>query len=143
VLQMVNVFIPYNDVEKSIKSLHIRTISKMLHEINIILKAIHGDTKGYKNHPITLMWAKKPNILVFYQSMLLDEYIKRTYPHLINPLDPLMSGHFKIFEDAVNEHIKQFDEEYFRLQRQHLRHKGEQYKTDWYIKQYPMDITKQ
>jgi hypothetical protein len=135
---MVNIFIPYKDINKSITSFHIRSISTMLREINIILKAIKGETKGYKNHPITLMWKNNFDELVTYQGVLMEEYLKRLYPRLyfIN-----QDGHFD--ELALQEFINTFDDEFFQLQRQHLRFKGVGYKTDWYEKQYPNDITKQ
>ena len=61
-IKMVNVFIPRKNVVDSVRSLHIKSLTKMLDEINIILSVIHKkwtlnmDKVGYVNHPITLMW---------------------------------------------------------------------------------------
>lgn len=144
--KMVNVFIPYPDVEKSIKALHIRTISKMLHEINVILKAIDGIKEnkkvGYMNHPITLMWKDYKGVLECYQALLLHEYNTRTYPNLDIEEYKLRKADIEVLNTFL-DYILKNDEEYFRLQRQHLRYKSEQYKTDWYIKEFPLDITKQ
>ena len=46
-----------------------------------VLRIIRGvtNTKGWRNHPVTLMWAKYPNSYVEYALCFTTEWLKRGY----------------------------------------------------------------
>jgi hypothetical protein len=53
---MVQVFLPYPDFEKSIRTLNKKHLTKQLVECIQLLSIIVHNKKGYANHPVTKMW---------------------------------------------------------------------------------------
>jgi hypothetical protein len=53
---MVITFLPYPDIEKSLKTLDKRRLGKQRVEASQIIKALKKETKGWVNHPATRMW---------------------------------------------------------------------------------------
>lgn len=44
-----------------------------------ILRAIHGETIGYRHHPAAIMWEKHPEALCSYGLYVCDEWMRRGY----------------------------------------------------------------
>lgn len=70
----MNVFIPYSDILKTIKSLDLRRANKQVLECETILRASVAEIKGYQNHPCTLMYKPYPDWLHWYK-VVLKEYL--------------------------------------------------------------------
>jgi hypothetical protein len=74
-------FLPYPDVEKSVKCLDSQRLGKQRVEafqiLNIILN--RTDKKGWRNHPAVKMWKENPNALKFYFNECVKEWISRGY----------------------------------------------------------------
>lgn len=74
-------FMPYPDMEKSVKVLDSQRLGKQRVEAFQILNIILNRTKtrGWRNHPAVKMWKKYPNALKFYFNLALKEWILRGY----------------------------------------------------------------
>lgn len=59
-------FLPYPNFKDSAICLDNKRLNKQIIECYQILKALHGETKGWVNHPATLMWKGYENSLVCY-----------------------------------------------------------------------------
>ena len=74
-------FLPYADFEKSIKTLDYRRLGKQRVEtfqvLNILLE--RTPTKGWRNHPVTLMWTGYESALQLYQNITIREWVNRGY----------------------------------------------------------------
>lgn len=74
-------FLPYPDIEKSIKVLDSQRLGKQRVEafqiLNIILD--RTQTKGWRNHPAVKMWRGYSNALKIYFNSAVDEWISRGY----------------------------------------------------------------
>lgn len=62
----MNTFLPYHSFSKSAMSLDNKRLNKQIVECYQILKALKGETKGWKNHPCTLMWKGYESTLAEY-----------------------------------------------------------------------------
>lgn len=63
---MVVTFLPYPDIETSLMTLDKRRLGKQRVEAAQILKALNKETKGWVNHPATLMWVGYEFLLKHY-----------------------------------------------------------------------------
>lgn len=72
-------FLPYADFYKTASVLDNRRLGKQRVEVLQILKAIHGETKGWSNHPATRMWNNNINALVLYGQIICKEWINRGF----------------------------------------------------------------
>lgn len=74
-------FLPYPNVEKSVKVLDSRRLGKQRVEafqiLNIILN--RTNTRGWRNHPVVKMWRGYTNALKFYFNKCVEEWIFRGY----------------------------------------------------------------
>lgn len=74
-------FLPYADFEKSVKVLDYRRLGKQRVEtfqvLNILLE--RTPTKGWRNHPVTIMWTGYESALKLYQNITICEWINRGY----------------------------------------------------------------
>jgi hypothetical protein len=74
-------FLPYSNIEKTMKVLDSRRLGKQRVEafqiLNIILN--RTKTKGWRNHPAVKMWEKYPNALKLYLNLAIKEWISRGY----------------------------------------------------------------
>lgn len=59
-------FMPYPSFRKSAESLDNKRLNKQIVECYQILKALNGETKGWRNHPATLMWKGYEQALISY-----------------------------------------------------------------------------
>lgn len=76
---MVNVFIPYDNFEVCARCLDNKRLYKQIVECKQILNAIKGETKGYANHPATVMWKRYPHALRRYQISCIREWLNRRW----------------------------------------------------------------
>ena len=74
-------FLPYPDFIQSVKVLDYRRLGKQRVEtfqvLNILLE--RTPTKGWRNHPVTLMWTGYEEALKLYQNYTILEWIDRGY----------------------------------------------------------------
>ena len=74
-------FLPYADFIDSVKVLDYRRLGKQRVEtfqvLNILLD--RTPTKGWRNHPVTRMWAGYEEALKLYQNYTILEWIDRGY----------------------------------------------------------------
>ncbi len=74
-------FLPYADFQKSVEVLDYRRLGKQRVEtfqvLNILLD--RTPTKGWRNHPVTLMWTGYESALKLYQNITICEWINRGY----------------------------------------------------------------
>lgn len=74
-------FLPYPDLKESVRVLDYRRLGKQRVEtfqvLNILLD--RTPTKGWRNHPVTLMWSGYEPALQLYQNYTIQEWINRGY----------------------------------------------------------------
>jgi hypothetical protein len=84
---MVNTFLPYADFQKTARTLDYKRLGKQrveAHQIINILESknkitdIHK-TRGWQNHPATLMWKGYLPYLKQYYNAIVEEWIRRGY----------------------------------------------------------------
>lgn len=97
--EMVNTFVPFADIEACAKALDYRRLGKQRVEAYQLWRALRGLTKGWVNHPATLMWKGHTCFLAMYCNGMIDEWIARGYrnnmqklPHCKNPSPPWWWG---------------------------------------------------
>jgi hypothetical protein len=76
---MVNTFLPYPDFVKSAQSLDYKRLGKQRVEAWQILRALRGETKGWRNHPATNLWRGHEKLLCEYGIAICNEWIARGY----------------------------------------------------------------
>jgi hypothetical protein len=72
-------FLPYEDFNQSLSCLDYRRLGKQRVEAKQILNALLGESKGWRNHPATKMWAGFEPALMQYHNMCIDEWVNRGY----------------------------------------------------------------
>lgn len=74
-------FLPYPNFQKSVEVLDYRRLGKQRVEtfqvLNILLD--RTPTKGWRNHPVTLMWKGYEPALQLYQNYTIKEWVARGY----------------------------------------------------------------
>ena len=74
-------FLPYPDLKESVRVLDYRRLGKQRVEtfqvLNILLD--RTPTKGWRNHPVTVMWTGYELALKLYQNYTIQEWINRGY----------------------------------------------------------------
>ena len=74
-------FLPYADLKESVRVLDYRRLGKQRVEtfqvLNILLD--RTPTKGWRNHPVTVMWTGYEPALQLYQNYTIQEWISRGY----------------------------------------------------------------
>lgn len=76
---MVNTFLPYASFARSARVLDRQRLGKQRVEVLQLLKALHGETKGWVNHPAAVMWRGHEAALCNYGLFICDEWISRGY----------------------------------------------------------------
>jgi hypothetical protein len=98
-------FLPYPDLKESVRVLDYRRLGKQRVEtfqvLNILLD--RTPTKGWRNHPVTLMWAGYEPALQLYQNYTIQEWIDRGYKNTmqyeeVNPNSVVMPPWFGLEE---------------------------------------------
>lgn len=74
-------FLPYADFKKSVEVLDYKRLGKQRVEtfqvLNILLD--RTPTKGWRNHPVTIMWTGYESALKLYQNITIREWVNRGY----------------------------------------------------------------
>lgn len=98
-LKMVNTFVPFADIAMCARALDYRRLGKQRVEAYQLWRALTGVTKGWVNHPATLMWKGHTCFLAKYMNTMIDEWVARGYrntmqkiPHCKNPRPPWWWG---------------------------------------------------
>jgi len=87
-------FLPYSNFEQSARSLDMRRLGKQRVEADQILKALRGQTKGWRNHPATKMWDGYIDALIAYRNTMITEWIRRGYRNTM-PILPI-NNHYRV-----------------------------------------------
>lgn len=79
-------FLPYPDFKKSVQVLDSKRLGKQRVETFQVLNILLGrtTTKGWRNHPVTLMWEGYESALQLYQNYTIEEWIKRGYKNTMS-----------------------------------------------------------
>lgn len=119
-------FLPYSDFEKSVAVLDYRRLGKQRVETYQILNVLLGRTesKGWRNHPITRMWAGHENALKLYQNITISEWVRRGYKNNME-MEVLDSG-LLVFPDWLG------DERVHRSHRSNLLRKDYEYYSQYF-----------
>ena len=73
-------FVPYGaNFDRNAQVLDRQRLGKQRVETWQILNAIRGLSKGWVNHPATVMWREHPEALIYYGIAMCDEWIGRGY----------------------------------------------------------------
>ena len=73
-------FLPYSNFQKTAEVLDWRRLGKQRVEgMQIIKTILTPEQKGWRNHPITRMWAGYENALKQYLNECIDEWVDRGY----------------------------------------------------------------
>lgn len=74
-------FLPYSDFQKSVQVLDYKRLGKQRVEtyqvLNILLE--RTESRGWRNHPVTLMWKGYEEAMKLYQNITIQEWIRRGY----------------------------------------------------------------
>lgn len=82
---MVNTFLPVPDFKETAQLLDYKRLGKQRVETWQILTALTTNTKGWRNHPATLMWEGYEPALIKYGIAICKEWIKRGYNDTMLP----------------------------------------------------------
>jgi|TARA_R100000005_G_C4966631_1_gene181199 hypothetical protein len=84
-------FMPYADIDKSVRCLDYRRLGKQRVEAMQTYNQITKGKGGYPHHPVNRMWKDYPDALAYYHNTCIDEWIDRGYnntmkhiPHIMN-----------------------------------------------------------
>lgn len=80
-------FLPHWNFFACAQTLDNRRLGKQRVECLQILKALRGETKGWRNHPATLMWYGHEDCLGVYMNCMIGEWVRRGFANTI-PLHP-------------------------------------------------------
>ena len=74
-------FLPYSNFKKTFNTLDYRRLGKQRVEAYQILNILldRTNTKGWRNHPIVIMWCGYENALKLYLNLCITEWISRGY----------------------------------------------------------------
>jgi len=73
-------FLPYSNFQKTAEVLDWRRLGKQRVEgMQIIKTILNPEAKGWKNHPIVVMWTPYVQALMMYTNTIINEWIKRGY----------------------------------------------------------------
>ena len=103
-------FLPYADLQESVRVLDYRRLGKQRVEtfqvLNILLD--RTPTKGWRNHPVTVMWTGYESALQLYQNYTIQEWISRGYKNNMVleeiDVDSVVMPHWFGLEDFHRSH---------------------------------------
>ena len=73
-------FLPYSNFQKTAEVLDWRRLGKQRVEgMQIIKTILTPEQKGWRNHPIVIMWTPYVTALMLYTNTIINEWIKRGY----------------------------------------------------------------
>lgn len=82
-------FLPYENFVESAKVLDMQRLGKQRVETMQILRALFGETAGWRNHPATRMWRGHEGLLFSYGTTVCLEWMHRGYSDTV--FDSLIS----------------------------------------------------
>lgn len=82
-------FLPYASFNLTAKCLDYRRLGKQRVECKQILNALEGNSRGWNNHPATLMWKGFEEALRQYSNIIIREWVERGYNNtlLLYPIE--------------------------------------------------------
>jgi hypothetical protein len=115
-------FLPYADLQLSVKILDYRRLGKQRVEtfqvLNILLD--RTPTKGWRNHPVTRMWTGYEEALKLYQNYTINEWVSRGYKNTmkleeVDLEDVVMPPWFgvELFHQSHRSNLLRKDYEYY------------------------------
>lgn len=115
-------FLPYADLQESVRVLDYRRLGKQRVEtfqvLNILLD--RTPTKGWRNHPVTRMWSGYESALQLYQNYTIQEWVNRGYKNNMQfeeilILSPQMPNWFgdEVFHRSHRSNLLRKDYEYY------------------------------
>ena len=72
-------FLPIPDFQETARALDYRRLGKQRVEAMQILKALRGESLGWRNHPAVKMWRGFEEALETYQFVMIEEWKRRGY----------------------------------------------------------------
>jgi hypothetical protein len=126
-------FLPYSNLELSVKVLDYRRLGKQRVEtfqvLNILLD--RTPTKGWRNHPVTRMWSGYEEALKLYQNHTISEWIARGYKNTmkfeeVDPQTVIMPPWFG-------------EEEFHRSHRSNLLRKDYEYYSQYFSEESDLE----
>lgn len=81
-------FLPYADFEASARALDDRRLGKQRVEAYQIVRAAKGITRGWRNHPATLMWRGHEGALQLYMNACIREWRRRGFTNTMSLARP-------------------------------------------------------
>lgn len=125
-IKIMQTFLPYSDLQKSVCILDYKRLGKQRVEtfqvLNILLK--RTETKGWRNHPVTLMWSGYEAALQLYQNYTIQEWINRGYKNTMQ---------FEKINTAVTMPDWFGDERLHRSHRSNLLRKDYKYYSQYFL----------
>ncbi len=112
-------FLPHTSFRQSALALDNKRLGKQRVEAYQVLKALTGQTKGWVNHPATVMWRGYENYLCKYGAIMCIEWVNRGFK------DSLLSQ-FIDYYDFFPE-VRPWWYDYEPL---HISHQGNLYRKD-------------
>lgn len=88
-------FLPYSTFQKTAKVLDYRRLGKQRVETWQILRAIRGETRGWVNHPASVMWRGYEGALIDYGISMCSEWIGRGYNDTMLPRFKDIAGEYE------------------------------------------------
>lgn len=119
-------FLPYADLQESIRVLDYRRLGKQRVEtfqvLNILLE--RTPTKGWRNHPVTRMWAGYEAALQQYQNYTISEWVNRGYKNTMK---------LEVFDESTVTMPPWFGlDEFHRSHRSNLLRKDYEYYSQFF-----------
>jgi hypothetical protein len=84
---MVNTFLPYDDLGKSLACLDVKRLGKQRVETYQLIRALTGQSKGWRNHPACKMWEDNIDALKLYFNISVDIWKRRGYKNTMQLYD--------------------------------------------------------
>lgn len=106
---MVVTFLPFPDIEQSLRTLDKRRLGKQRVEAKQILQALNSETKGWVNHPATRMWEGYKFLLKHYynESLRIWEEVGGANK-ILKPI-PLTEDEQELFDMGLKPHWWDWD----------------------------------
>lgn len=79
IMRNVQTFLPFPDFKQSAEALDSKRLGKQRVEALQLLRAIRGETKGWRNHPAAKMWRGYEPALSLYMNACIEEWKRRGY----------------------------------------------------------------
>jgi hypothetical protein len=75
----MNTFLPFANFDRSAECLDRARLGKQRVEVLQLLRALSGETQGWRNHPAAKMWRGHEATLAYYGVVCCQEWIRRGY----------------------------------------------------------------